>query len=66
VIEFEKVRELTVSSKRKRVRVTMDGEVTRLTTPLNFRVLPRGLHVLAPPLPESAVAPTPVPVAVEA
>lgn len=48
-IEFEKVRELTVQSKRKRVMVTMDGEVTRLDTPLNFRIRPRSLQVLAPP-----------------
>lgn len=47
-IEFEKVRELTVQSKRKRVMVTMDGEVTRLDTPLNFRIRPRSLQVLAP------------------
>lgn len=49
VIEFEKVKELTVSSRRKRVLVTMDGEVLRLSTPLRFRVLPLSLRVLAPP-----------------
>jgi diacylglycerol kinase family enzyme len=54
VIEFEKVRELSVQSKRKRVLVTMDGEVTRLETPLNFRIEPRSLHVLAPPEPVAA------------
>ena len=51
VIEYEKVRELRVQSKRKRVLVTMDGEVTRLDTPLNFRIWPRSLQVLAPPEP---------------
>ena len=64
-IEFEQVRELTVSSKRKQVRVTMDGEVTTLRTPLSFRVRPLSLKVLAPPLPAAAAGTSseePVPV----
>lgn len=63
VIEYEKVRELSVQSKRKRVLVTMDGEVTRLTTPLNFRILPKSLQILGPADPaaanEAATAETP-------
>ncbi len=51
VMEIEKVRELDVRSKRTHVRVTMDGEVKRLASPLHFRVRPRSLRVLAPPLP---------------
>ena len=57
VIEYEKVREVTVGSKRKRVLVTMDGEVTRLETPLNFTIRPRSLQILAPV--EEAVEPAP-------
>ena len=57
VIEIEKVHDLTVQAKGERVRVTMDGEVTRLKTPLQFTVLPRSLLVLAPPEPVVAAAP---------
>jgi diacylglycerol kinase family enzyme len=68
VMEFEKVKELSVASKRKRVLVTMDGEVTRLTTPLNFRVYPRSLQVLAPPqaVPDSVPVAAPPAAIVEA
>jgi diacylglycerol kinase family enzyme len=59
VIEYEKVRSLTVASKKKRLLVTMDGEVLKLDTPLVFGVRPKGLTILAPPLP--AAAPTPPP-----
>jgi diacylglycerol kinase family enzyme len=57
VIEIEKVHDLTVQAKGERVRVTMDGEVTRLETPLQFTVLPRSLLVLAPPEPVVTAAP---------
>lgn len=48
VIEFEKVRTLTVHSKRPKLAVTMDGEIETLDTPLQFRIRPRSLSVLAP------------------
>jgi diacylglycerol kinase family enzyme len=48
VIEYEKVRHLMVTSKRKRVLATIDGEVTRLSTPLLFAVRPKSLQILAP------------------
>lgn len=34
---------------RRSLRVALDGEVTRLPTPLRYRVRPRALRVLAPP-----------------
>jgi diacylglycerol kinase family enzyme len=53
VIEFEKVKQLQVGSKRRRILATMDGEVLTLNLPLDFRVRPRSLQVLAPADPTS-------------
>ncbi|GIL39553.1 diacylglycerol/lipid kinase family protein [Roseiterribacter gracilis] len=39
---------LTVQTHRKRLAVMLDGELVRMRTPLEFRVRPRALHVLAP------------------
>ena len=64
VIEFEKVKELTVRSGRKRVLATMDGEVIRLNTPLHFSVRPKSLEVLAPPEPAAEPTAEPAPAAV--
>jgi diacylglycerol kinase family enzyme len=50
VIEFEKMKTLTVASKKQRLLVTMDGEVLTLETPLVFSVRPRSLQVLGPPV----------------
>ena len=58
VIEFEKVQTLTLHSKRPRLPVTMDGEIVSLETPLQFRVQPRSLSVLAPPEISPASAPS--------
>jgi diacylglycerol kinase family enzyme len=57
VIEFEQVRRLVVESKRRRVLATMDGEVLTLDLPLEFRVRPRSLQVLAPAEPGEATVP---------
>jgi diacylglycerol kinase family enzyme len=38
------------TSWRRSLRVTLDGEVRRLSTPLRYRVRPRALRVLAPPV----------------
>ena len=58
-IAYEKVRRLTVASKKERLLVTMDGEVLTLDTPLVFTVQPRRLDVLAPAM--SAAEPAPPP-----
>jgi diacylglycerol kinase family enzyme len=55
VIEFEQVKRLTVASKKRNILATMDGEVLTLTPPLDFRVRPKSLRVLAPP--EQTAAP---------
>ncbi len=59
VIQYEKVKSLTVASKKKRLLVTMDGEVLTLETPLVFAVRPKSLDVLAPPMPVAESAPPP-------
>lgn len=40
--------EVWVETKRKRLRVATDGEITIMTTPLHYRVRPGALRVLAP------------------
>jgi diacylglycerol kinase family enzyme len=59
VIEYEKVQQLTVISKKRRLQVTMDGEVLSLTTPLEFSVRPKSLAVLAPVVPVEEAPPPP-------
>jgi diacylglycerol kinase family enzyme len=49
VIEFEKVTRLRVGSKRRQLLATMDGEILTLSLPLEFRVRPKSLRVLAMP-----------------
>src|SRR5437763_1072844 len=39
--------ELSIETRRKRLRVALDGEVTRLVPPLHFRSRPGALRVLA-------------------
>ena len=50
MIEYEKVQQLTVMSKKSRLSVSMDGDVLSLETPLHFSVRPKSLIVLAPPV----------------
>jgi diacylglycerol kinase family enzyme len=61
VIEYEKVKTLTVASKRQRLLVTMDGEVLTMETPLVFGVRPKSLQVLAPPVAVPAETSQPAP-----
>jgi len=42
-------KEIWIETKRKRMRVALDGEVTVMEPPLHYRVLPGKLRVLAPP-----------------
>jgi diacylglycerol kinase family enzyme len=40
--------EFRIVTRRKRIHVATDGEVTTLATPLNYRILPRALRVMVP------------------
>jgi len=42
------VSELRVTSRKRRLLVATDGEVTPMETPLEFRIVPRALEVLVP------------------
>ena len=39
---------LTIETRRRRLRVALDGEVTRMRPPLHYRIRPGALRVLAP------------------
>lgn len=60
VVEFEKVRQLTVATKRPRVLCTLDGEIVWLDSPMYFAVQPKSLTVLAAPDPVAVAEPQPV------
>ncbi len=47
-IEVSHVESLTVSSRRRRLRVAVDGEVVRLRPPLRYRIRPQSLNVCVP------------------
>jgi diacylglycerol kinase family enzyme len=57
VLEIENVRSLVIRTRRKRIRVMLDGEVEMLESPLSFRSRPLALTVLAPPV--AAAEPNP-------
>jgi YegS/Rv2252/BmrU family lipid kinase len=40
--------EFSIQSRRRKVRVTLDGEVTSMTPPLHYRMRPGALHVIVP------------------
>jgi YegS/Rv2252/BmrU family lipid kinase len=42
-------KEIWIETRRSRLRVATDGEVTVMNTPLHYRVLPGALNVLVPP-----------------
>lgn len=46
----------TLAAGRRGVKVAFDGEVTRMRTPLNFRVLSKPLYLLKPRTPVAAIA----------
>ncbi len=43
------VTEATVETRRRRIRIALDGEVTRMRTPIRFAIRRGALSVLAPP-----------------
>jgi YegS/Rv2252/BmrU family lipid kinase len=49
--EFEEVLSdsVTIQTRRKRIQVAFDGEVTTMQTPLRYRCLPKALKVIVPP-----------------
>ena len=47
IIAFEETH-LVVASRRRRLRVAVDGEVLHLQPPLNYRVRPKALRVIVP------------------
>jgi diacylglycerol kinase family enzyme len=49
--DFEslKTEELTIETRQSRARVSLDGEVTVMQTPLRYRTLPGALRVVVPP-----------------
>jgi diacylglycerol kinase family enzyme len=49
-IGIQHVEAVTIRTRRRRVKAMLDGEVLRLRTPLQFRILPRAITVLAPAL----------------
>jgi len=46
--ERHKLRKLTIGSKRSQLRVSNDGELMRLDTPLHYSIRPKALTVLVP------------------
>jgi diacylglycerol kinase family enzyme len=54
-VETIRTASFTVLSRRRRVRVSSDGEIDTLDTPLHYRVRPQALAVLAPRAAEAAV-----------
>jgi diacylglycerol kinase family enzyme len=57
-VEIETATELVLRTRRKKLKVMLDGEVQSFSTPLNFRIRPLSLTLLAP-VPASAVAGAP-------
>lgn len=46
--EVFKVSALSIRTKRDRIGVGVDGEIVKMQTPLEYKSLPRALHVIAP------------------
>jgi diacylglycerol kinase family enzyme len=47
-LDISSTEEFQVRTRRHRIHVARDGEVTILETPLNYRILPQALSVIAP------------------
>lgn len=55
-LEVSIAHKLEISTRKTALRVSSDGEVEIIETPLRYRSLPKSLKVLAPPLPQETVA----------
>lgn len=42
------IEEAWIETRRRRLRISLDGEVAKLRTPLHYRILPKALRVLVP------------------
>lgn len=52
--EHYTTQEVSLAMGRRRVRVALDGEIYKLKTPLHYRSVPGGLHVMVPkPMPDA-------------
>lgn len=51
-IHHRLVPRLTIRTPRKRIYLSLDGEVRKCPTPVHYRILPGALRVLAPPVKE--------------
>jgi YegS/Rv2252/BmrU family lipid kinase len=49
VFEIYQASQLTIESRRRRVGIGVDGEIVKMTPPLEFRSLPGSLRVIVPP-----------------
>lgn len=49
-VELFRVQSLEVNARRRHLRIAMDGETVEAIPPLLYRIRPRSLRVLAPPL----------------
>ncbi len=58
-LTIETAEQVLIRSRRKRLKVMLDGEIEFLPTPLNFRIDKQALTVLAPPLATDATAAQP-------
>jgi len=47
-LDLWRTRELVIRTHRRHMRVSLDGEVLRLQTPLHYRIHPQALQVIAP------------------
>jgi len=48
IFEIYQASQLTIESKRRRIGVGVDGEIVKMTSPLEFRSLPEALRVIVP------------------
>jgi diacylglycerol kinase family enzyme len=51
--------DFTIETRSRHARVSIDGEVTDLQTPLHYRVRPGGLRIIRPGKPAAVMAPPP-------
>ena len=54
--DFEEIETetITITTRRKKIMVALDGEVVRMYTPLEYRIVPQALTVIVPELPSNA------------